>query len=261
MPRARRAARHPRPKQAGAVLRSAGEGGLVVELGEGIDPAVNARVHRLARAVRERLADRVLEVVPTYRSLLVRHDPLRVARSALLREVEALVAELPEAPADPAAAARTVHVPASYGGELGPDLEDVARHAGLEAREVVELHASASYLVYMLGFTPGFPYLGGMSPRIAMPRLAAPRERVPAGSVGIGGVQTGIYPVESPGGWRIIARTPLRLFDPGADWPFLLAPGDRLRFVPVEHGELEDVARRVASRTYEPRITSGGDGA
>jgi inhibitor of KinA len=261
MPRATRAARRPRPKEGSAVLRSAGEGGLVVELGDGIDPAVNARVHGLARAVRERLGDRVIEVVPTYRSLLVRHDPLRVPRRALQREIEALVAKLPERSADPAAAARTVHVPACYGGELGPDLEDVARHAGLEPREVIRLHASASYLVYMLGFTPGFPYLGGMSPRIATPRLDAPRERVPAGSVGIGGAQTGIYPVESPGGWRIIARTPLRLFDPGAAWPFLLAPGDRLRFVPVERGELEDVARRVASRAYEPRITFGEGGA
>ena len=242
------------------MLRSAGEGGLVVQLGNGIDPAVNARVHQLAREVRARLGKRIIEVVPTYRSLLVRHDPLRVPRRALERAVREILADLPSRPAE-AAAARTVHIPACYGGEAGPDLEFVARHARLEPREVVELHASATYQVYLLGFTPGFPYLGGMPVRLATPRLDVPRERVPAGSVGIGGPQTGIYPVESPGGWRIIARTPLRLFDPGADWPFLLAPGDRLRFVPVERGELSDIERRVASRTYAPRITAGGEPA
>jgi inhibitor of KinA len=261
MPSARRPRRRSRPTAGGAVFRSAGEGGLVVELGEGIDPDVNARVHRLAREVRARLGDRIVEVVPTYRSLLVRHDPLRTGRRALEREVRAIAAELPAGPAA-SAPRRTVEVPACYGGELGPDLEDVARHAGLEPRDVVALHASAAYLVFLLGFTPGFPYLGGMPPRLATPRLAAPRERVPAGSVGIGGVQTGIYPVESPGGWRIIARTPLRLFDPGASWPFLLAPGDVLRFVPVERAEYDEVARRVASRTYVPRIARGeGEGA
>lgn len=242
------------------MLRMAGEGGIVVELGDAIDPELNARVHRLAREVRARLGDRIIEVVPTYRSLLVRHDPLRVPRRGLEREIEALLAELPAGPGA-ASSARTVHVPACYGGELGPDLDFVARHAGLDPREVVEIHSAATYQVFMLGFTPGFPYLGGMSPRIATPRLETPRQRVEAGCVGIGGVQTGIYPVESPGGWRLIARTPLRLFDPGAAAPFLLAPGDRLRFVPIGRDEFEDVARRVAARTYALRIAGGGGGA
>jgi inhibitor of KinA len=259
VPRARQPAPRARPLPGGAVFRSAGEGGLVVELGDAIDPEVNARVHRLAGRVRARLGERIIEVVPTYRSLLVRHDPLRVPRRGLEREVEALLAEPPAG--SEAAPARTVHVPACYGGEAGPDLEDVARHAGLEPREVIELHASATYQVFMLGFTPGFPYLGGLSPRLETPRLETPRERVAAGSVGIGGAQTGIYPVESPGGWRLIARTPLRLFDPGAAWPFLLAPGDRLRFVPIERGEYEEIGRLVASRAYAPRITSGGGSA
>ena len=260
MPRSRRRAPSSPRTPREAVLRTAGEGGIVVELGDAIDPALNARVHRLAREVRARLGDRIVEVVPTYRSLLVRHDPLRVPRRALERELEAILAELPEEP-EARTGARTVHVPACYGGELGPDLEFVARHAGLEPREVVELHSAATYQVFMLGFTPGFPYLGGMPPRIAAPRLETPRQRVDAGSVGIGGAQTGIYPVASPGGWRVIARTPLRLFDPGAERPFLLAPGDRLRFVPIDRGELEDVARRVAARAYAPRITRDGGGA
>jgi inhibitor of KinA len=248
-PRRRRAA----PPVPGVALRSLGEGGLVVELGDVIDPALNARVHRLARVVRERLGARILEVVPTYRSLLVRHDPLREPRRALARRIEALVAELGEG-GEAAAAARTVHVPTCYGGDLGPDLDDVARHAGLAPAEVVALHASATYQVFMLGFTPGFPYLGGMPARLATPRLPTPRQRVEAGSVGIGGAQTGIYPVVSPGGWRLVGRTPLRLFDPGAPSPFLLAPGDRLRFVAVERAAYDEIARRVAERAYAPDV-------
>lgn len=241
------------------VLRSAGEGGIVVELGDAIDAALNARVHQLAGEVRARLGDRIIEVVPTYRSLLVRHDPLRVPRRVLVRELEEMVAGLP-ADAAATAAARTVHVPACYGGELGPDLAFVAQHAGLEPREVVAIHSGATYQVFMLGFTPGFPYLGGMPSRIATPRLETPRQRVEAGCVGIGGVQTGIYPVASPGGWRLIGRTPLRLFDPGAGSPFLLAPGDHLRFVPITRAEYDDVRARVAAGTYRPRvIRTGGE--
>lgn len=231
----------------------------MVELGDRIDPELNARVHRLARAVSARLGPSIIEVVPTYRSLLVRHDPLRLPRRRLAREIGAILAELPPGPA-PAAEGRVVRVPACYGGELGPDLDFVASHAGLDPREVIEIHAAATYQVFMLGFTPGFPYLGGMSPRIATPRLETPRQRLPAGSIGIGGEQTGIYPVESPGGWRIIARTPVRLFDPGAPSPFLLAPGDRLRFVPIGRADLEGMARRVAARAYAPEISAGGDG-
>ncbi len=231
-----------------------GEGGIVVELGDRIDPAVNARVHALARAVARRLAGEVLEVVPSYRSLLVLHDPLRVPRARLERRLIPLVDELEGAPL--VDLRRVVRIPVSYGGDLGPDLEDVARNAGLASAEVVALHAGAVYLVYMLGFTPGFPYLGGMSPRIACPRLATPRARLAPGSVGIAGDQTGIYPVESPGGWRIVGRTPLRLFDPDprARRPFLLEPGDGLRFVPVERPAFDALAREVAAGTFEPEV-------
>jgi len=241
-------------------MRSAGERALVVELGDGIDPEVNSRVHWLARAIAGRLQDRIIEVVPTYRSLLVRHDPLRVPRTRLAREIEALLADMP-ADVERDAQGRTVHVPACYGGDLGPDLESVARHQGLDAAEVVAIHAAGTYQVFMLGFTPGFPYLGGMSKRIAAPRLETPRERVPAGSIGIGGEQTGIYPVESPGGWRLIARTPLRLFDPRAPSPFLLAPGDRLRFAPIGREEYDAIARRVAAGEYALEIAGAGGAA
>ena len=126
---------------------------------------------------------------------------------------------------------RLIQVPVRYGGEYGPDLDDVARHAGLTADDVVRLHTGAEYAVYMVGFSPGFPYLAGLPERLAMPRLDSPRQAVPIGSVGIGGRQTGIYPVETPGGWRIIGRTSLRLFTPDADPPTLFQLGDRVRFV------------------------------
>ncbi len=238
------------------VLRTAGERGLVVELGDRIDPEVNARVRWLARAVASRLGDRVSEVVPTYRSLLVLHDPLRVSRARLVRGVRALLAEIPASVAREGTG-RLVRVPACYGGELGPDLEAVARDAGLAAEEAVALHAAPTYRVHMLGFTPGFPYLGGLPPRLAAPRLDSPRSRVAAGSVGIAGPQTGIYPVESPGGGRIVARTPILLFDRAAASPFLLAPGDRIRFRPVDRAAYDEIAALVARRAYAPEIEAG----
>jgi KipI family sensor histidine kinase inhibitor len=211
-----------------------GEGGLLVELGDTIDPDVNARVRTLARAVVRRLGAPVLDVVPSYASLLVVFDPLRLSRERVEARVAALAHEVEAIRAGPPR--RVVEVPVCYGGELGPDLAEVARAVGLSAAEVIARHSAPVYRVYLLGFTPGFPYLGGMDPRLACPRLPSPRLRVPAGSVAIAGAQTGVYSVESPGGWRILGRTPLRLFDPDARArrPFLLAPGDGLRFVPVE---------------------------
>jgi KipI family sensor histidine kinase inhibitor len=223
-----------------------GEGGLLVQLGDAVDPDVNARVHALARAVGRRLGPLVLEVVPSYASLLVVFDPLRIDRARLEARVAALAGDVEGIRAAPPR--RVVEVPVCYGGDLGPDLEDVARVTGLAAGEVIARHAAPIYRVYLLGFTPGFPYLGGMDAALACPRLPSPRLRVPAGSVAVAGAQTGVYPVESPGGWRLLGRTPLRLFDPspGARRPFLLAAGDGLRFVPVDRARFEALAREGA---------------
>jgi KipI family sensor histidine kinase inhibitor len=147
-----------------------------------------------------------------------------------------------------------VRVPTRYGGVHGPDLADVARLSGLPEGEVVRRHAAPVYRVHFLGFTPGFPYLGGLDPRLATPRLDSPRARIPAGSVAIGGVQTGVYPVESPGGWRIVGRTPLRLFDPRWPAPFLLAPGDGLRFVPVDDAAFDAIAAEVLAGRRAPEV-------
>jgi antagonist of KipI len=242
---------------------SHGEGGLVVELGDTIDPALNARVHRLARAVREALGPTIEEVVPSYRSLLVAFDPLRVSRAELESSLRALSPAAREV--GETSPSRVIEIPVCYGGQHGPDLAAVAAHAGLPEAEVIRLHAAPDYLVYMLGFTPGFPYLGGLDPRLATPRLASPRSEVPGGAVAIGGVQTGIYPVPSPGGWRLVGGTPLRLFDPRLASPFLVAPGDRIRFVPVDAAAFDRIAAQVAQvpspSPREPRGSSRGGGA
>lgn len=187
------------------------------------------QVRRLVRALEAPPAG-ILNLHPAYASVLIDFDPRRQSHN----NVEALVRRRMSAIEEPPAGeARTIEIPVCYGGAFGPDLEEVARHAGLTAARVMELHASAEYLVYFVGFSPGFPYLGGLPPELATPRLAAPRKVVAAGSVGIGGSQTGVYTVDSPGGWRIIGRTALRLFDPAATPPALLRIGDRVRFVPM----------------------------
>jgi inhibitor of KinA len=157
-----------------------------------------------------------------------------------------------------------VSIPVCYGGAFGPDLDFVAGHNKLSVQEVIDIHTSRPYQVYMLGFTPGFPYLGGMSERIAAPRLAQPRVAIPAGSVGIAGSQTGIYPIESPGGWQLIGRTPLRLFDPGSATPFLFAAGNYLRFTAIDADAFLEIRQQVESGSYAPvtgSIERGGDAA
>lgn len=235
-------------------LLAAGDCALVVEYGSGIDARVNARVRRL-EAVLAALAHRgIVETVPTYRSLMVHYDPLVLSRS----DLERILADAGAQPVDAALSApRTVEIPVAYGGEAGPDLADVAAHNGLGEEEVVAIHASVDYLVFMLGFMPGFPYLGGLSPRIATPRLTTPRTVVPAGSVGIAGQQTGIYPTESPGGWRLVGRTPVRLFDSSRTPPVLFEAGDCVRFIPVAPAECAAIAREVARGTYSPVVRVG----
>jgi inhibitor of KinA len=228
-----------------------GEGGLVVELGDAIDDAVNARVHALAAAVRASLGDAV-EVVPSYRSLLVLHDPVALPRPGLVRRVRALADGLGATPVS--GPHRVVRLPVCYGGEHGMDLEEVAARTGLSVEAVVALHAAPVYRVHLIGFTPGFPYLGGLDARLTVPRLEVPRGRIPAGSVAIGGGQTGVYPIESPGGWRLVGRTPLRLFDPLRPHPFLLAAGDGLRFVPIPASAFEAEARRFEAGDGSPEL-------
>ena len=188
----------------------AGDSAVVAEYGDAIDVRVNARVRQLQRTLEASGHAGLVELVPTYRSLMLHYDPMVLSHAAVAELVLGAAGHLPE---DFRESARAVDIPVLYGGGEGPDLADVAARAGLREEEVVELHAAGDYLVFMIGFMPGFPYLGGLPPAIATPRLATPRTLVPAGSVGIAGAQTGIYPSESPGGWRLIgryARPPLR---------------------------------------------------
>ena len=207
-----------------------GNAGWSVELGDTLDEATNARVRALDRELAERPFPGFVEAVPTLRSLLVLYDVGSARPAAVGREL-ALRLGGPESA--PAVQGRLHEVPTLYGGEAGPDLAPLARERGLAERELVRLHASGAYTAFMLGFKPGFAYLGLVPPELECARHATPRVRVPAGSVGLAGRQTGIYPVTSPGGWQLVGRTSLRLFDPFREEPALLSPGDRVRFVPV----------------------------
>ena len=211
------------------------EDALLLHVGEGIDPGTSDQVLAATAVLARALAG--VECVPAYASVLLRFDagawrtsggpaPHRAVRDAAMAALAA--------PGATAPVPREVTVPVCYGGDAGPDLDHVARLTGLEAGEVIARHAAGRYRVAMLGFAPGFPYLLGLDPALAVPRRADPRIRVPAGSVAIGGAQTGIYPDALPGGWQLIGRTPLRLFDPAADQPAALRPGDRVRFAPID---------------------------
>ncbi len=214
---------------------SAGESCLVVEFADEIDGRANERVHAL-RSGLERMAKirgLLVECVPTYRSLAVYFDATRLA----LEELEQYAGRvLAGGGAFLERSSRVVEIPVRYGADDGPDLPEIARIAGMSEEEVIARHSGRDYYCYMLGFTPGFPYLGGMDPKIAAPRLATPRTKIPAGSVGIAGEQTGVYPLDSPGGWQLIGRTDARLFDPDRNPPTLIAAGDTVRFVPVQNG-------------------------
>jgi inhibitor of KinA len=207
-----------------------GEAALTVRFGETLDEATHAQVRALDTALTARPFAGMREIVPAFAAVTVFYDPLLLGESEARQYIEAAISDMKPVPPE---AGRTVEVPVLYGGEHGPDLPAVAERNGLAPEEVIEIHSSGDYLIYMIGFAPGFPYLGGMSERIAAPRRDTPRLKVPAGSVGIAGAQTGIYSVDSPGGWQVIGRTPLRLFTPERDPPSLLRAGDRVRFQPV----------------------------
>jgi len=221
-------------------ILAAGDSVLILEFEDRIDPAVNAHAIAVADAVQAAGLAGVRDVVPTYRSVAVYFDPLRTDYDGLYARLEAEAAR--ERPA--AAEARDpIRIPVLYGREAGPDLPEVAAFAGVSEEEVVRIHAAATYRVFMVGFVPGFAYMGIVDSRIAMPRKSTPRVKVPLGSVGIAGVQTGIYPAETPGGWQIIGRTPLKPFDPTRPEPFLMKAGDAVQFFAIEPGEFDRLSR------------------
>jgi KipI family sensor histidine kinase inhibitor len=218
------------------MFRPMGDRALLVELGQEISPEINRRVHALQLKIQALGLPGVRELAPGYRSLLVVYDPLQATADELKRRITEIAQQAASAGLPPA---RRLTIPVFYGGEHGPDLEWVADHLGVSAGEVIRLHSGTVYRVYMIGFTPGYPYMGELPPELAVPRRSTPRTRVPKGSVGIAQRQTGIYPVDSPGGWQIIGWTPIELFDPRRRLPSLLEMGDAVTFDPVQ---AEDVA-------------------
>lgn len=214
----------------------AGDSALIVEFEERIDPDVNAKAIACAEAIQAAHLAGVRDVVPTYRSVAVYFDPLRTDGDALSACLER---EAGQSMPTVAAARAPVRIPVCYGGELGPDLTGVASFARMPEADVVRVHTSGTYRVFMLGFVPGFAYLGIVDQRIAMPRHASPRVRVPIGSVGIAGVQTGVYPAETPGGWQLIGRTPVKPFDTAREDSCLMKAGDAVQFYSIERGEFD----------------------
>ena len=226
---------------------SAGDRALVVEFGDRIDRELSADVLRLGAIIGSSALDGVVETVPTFRSLTVYYDPLVTTRAKL----QPAIASLLEGERWPQTSASLWRVPACYEGDFAPDLDDVARLTGLTQGDVVALHSSTRFHVYMLGFLPGFPYMGDLPEVLALPRRANPRTRVPAGSISIAMTLTAIYPYESPGGWHLIGATPIRMFDPERPEPALFAPGDAVSFQPIDPAAFASIRRAVENRTYE----------
>ena len=214
-----------------------GDHGLLLEFGDEISAEVNEKVRKMALAIQAETLDGVIEVVPTYRSLLVLYNPLIIPLEDLKRRLKQLEEGLKEISfPDP----KLTKIPVLYGGDFGLDLEKVAEYLHLTPEEVIRLHCSKPYFIYMIGFMPGFPYMGELPDVLITPRLKTPRLSVPAGSVAIAQKQTGIYPVESPGGWQILGRTPVKLFNPEKEPPALLRMGDLVQFYPISKKEFHE---------------------
>lgn len=239
-------------------IRCAGEGALLLELSDRIDMEVNLKLHRIRESLMSKPRAGLIECVVAYSSMAVYYDPLVMDVEALSSTIMTLLnqgAQMGRGQRE------VVHIPVCYGGEMGPDIETVASHTGLSEDEVVRRHSSREYYCYMVGFTPGFPYLGGMDESLETPRLKIPRKCIPAGSVGIAGKQTGVYPIESPGGWQLIGRTPLKLFDPSREEPTLIRAGDFVRFVPIDLAEFQRISKEVMAGTYRVKRQRGGEEA
>ncbi len=223
------------------LFRTAGDCGLLMEFGDAIDPGINQRIRAMASMLAAEPVPGIKEVIPTYCAVIVIYDPC-VTAPATLKPILTRMNQGLEATA--LAQPDTVELPVCYHPTLGPDLNAVAEIHNLTPEKVIEIHTRPLYPIYMIGFTPGFPYLGGLAKQLHTPRLDSPRKRVPWGSVGIANNQTGIYPIESPGGWQLIGRCPIRLFDPARKDPILLKAGDLLKFRAIDLDEFQEIKGR-----------------
>lgn len=213
----------------------AGDKAIVVEFGDIIDEDINRKVINLMKNIESSsLINSIYEMIPTYRSLMIIYNPLKITFNDLINSVKNIECNLKVLDKREK---NIIKIPVLYGNDYGPDIDTVAKHNRLSIEEVIRLHSEAEYLVYMLGFTPGFTYLGGMNNKLETPRLDNPRVKIPEGSVGIAGKQTGVYPIESPGGWQLIGRTPIKLYNPKRENPILLKAGDYVKFTPITKDE------------------------
>jgi len=233
----------------------AGDRAIVLEFGNEISKEVNLLVRKLYHSIIKENIEGIEEMVPTYCSLIVYYNPQRVKYSVLTKKIKELENYITEITL-PAACVN--EIPTLYGGEYGPDLEYVAQHNKLSVEEVIKIHSQKEYFIYMLGFLPGFVYLGGMSDKINTPRLEKPRLKVLESSVGIAGKQTGIYPIESPGGWQIIGRTPIKLYDPQKKFPFLLKSGDYIKFYPINKEQFKEIEKKIDEENYNCKVKPYG---
>ncbi|MFC7786127.1 MULTISPECIES: 5-oxoprolinase subunit PxpB [unclassified Rossellomorea] len=227
-------------------LRPLGDHAVVIQLGDSIQQETHEKVKVVTAFFETRKIDWLVEYIPAFTTVTLYYDPIKIIESQkpfqstlpytiVCSEIEHMLSQLTISEQSDS---RIIDIPVCYGREFGPDLEEVANHNHMSTEEVIAKHSNGDYLVYMIGFAPGFPYIGGMSPDIATPRRESPRLKIPAGSVGIAGKQTGVYPIETPGGWQLIGRTPLKLFKPNnGDSPSLLKAGDRIRFTPISFEE------------------------
>lgn len=226
---------------------------VAVKTGDDISLSTNMKIRQLLFALEKENISGVTEMVPAYNELMICYQPWVVELKTLVDKIHEIGDQMEEISLPPA---RRVQVPVCYGGEYGPDLAYVAQSNKFTEQQVISRHTAPEYYVYMLGFSPGFCYLGGLDPSIATPRKENPRTHIPAGAVGIAGNQTGIYPLESPGGWQIIGKTPLELFDPDNPEPFLYQPGDIVCFHSIDTNTFQQIKTKIENRTYNHKIES-----
>ena len=232
-----------------------GDSALNIEFGNEISEEINKKIRAASALIENREISGISEVVPTYRSLMIHYDPLIIEYEELISILKWIEENIKNVELY---SPEIIEIPVLYGGQYGPDIENVVMHNKLTVEEVIKIHTSAEYLIYMLGFTPGFPYLGGMDKRIATPRLHSPRTKIPAGSVGIAGEQTGIYPVQSPGGWQLIGSTPIELFNPDSENPILLKSGNHIVFKSIDEEEYMKIKEEVKNNAHKCKLSRKG---
>ena len=230
-----------------AKILTVGDSSVLIEFGKEISPEINARIATMIKLMKVQQIEGIVDMIPSFCALLINYDSRVISYSDLNKRLENVLKL--DAKAE-VAAAEVFEIPVCYGGKFGPDMANLVEHSGLSEKEIIEIHSGSDYLIYMLGFLPGFPYLGGLDERIHIPRLANPRIKIPAGSVGIGGAQTGIYPLDSPGGWQLLGQTPVKTYDPEREVPILFEAGDYIRFVPVSEKGYLEIEKQVKANTY-----------